>query len=271
MDTEYNHRDKPEIELLKKISASDLALLLTLLRSQELACLYNGRETKVICMVDTSEVEDRLMLYKTNSEKLTEVDEKTFHSIWSELLKLKETTDTQVDEKNTVSSRVLLVYDTMIKPMKKEEVRDLHSVLRKFYQEMLIIVEKYGGELLNSGTERFGITFQSSKKAILCSYKLSEQFYGLLDRKLHRKVVFRMGLGEGEKMLFGNRIGGTYVKRTERLCLVSRGKIMVSSDFMEITGLEYPQVRFDEDRIDVLNSDDERFVSMIFDCLEKKW
>lgn len=266
-----DRRDKPEIEEFRNIHLSELCSLLKLYESQELVCLFNRADGKIICMVDATESDSILGGKGESFSNLIEVDKPALQNVWSDLQRLQKESKVKTNGRKSTGRQVMLVFDTMLASMKKEEVSNFRITLKDFYSNILSVVSAFNGKVLNSGSERFYVVFEYADEALQCSSLLKERFFALLNKKLHSKVFLRMGLSTVAKVSSGNGESKMTTRRSERLCHVAREKMLLSSDFRELTYSEGTGVEIDADIFDVLSAEDEQFVNMLLDCVEKKW
>ncbi|RIJ49082.1 AraC family transcriptional regulator [Maribellus luteus] len=266
-----DRRDKPEIEQFRDIHLSELCSLLKLYESQELVCLFNRADGKIICMVDAAASEGILDGKGGSFNNLIEVDKPALQNVWTDLQRLRKESKVKPNGRRSTGRQVMLVFDTMLESMKKEEVSDFRMTLKDFYSRILSLVGTFNGKVLNSGSERFYVVFEFADEALQCSVLLKERFYALLNKKLHSKVFLRMGLSTVAKVSSGNGESKSATRRSERLCHVAREKVLLSSDFRELTQSEGSWIEIDAAVFDVLSAEDEQFVNMLLDCVEKKW
>ncbi|MFV0266644.1 MAG: hypothetical protein ACK5HT_05855 [Draconibacterium sp.] len=175
-----DRRDKPEIERFRDIHLSELCSLLKLYESQELVCLINRAEGKIICMVEATESEGILGGKGESFRNLIEVDKPTLQNVWSDLQRLRKESKVETNGRRSTGRQVVLVFDTMLASMKKVEVSDFRTTLKDFYSGILPVVSGFNGKVLNSGSERFYVVFEFADEAIQCSSLLKEKFYALL-------------------------------------------------------------------------------------------
>jgi len=262
-----HHRDKPESGQQSDINSADFLAFLNLINSQKLVCLFNNAESKLICLADFDELDDQSIIREKNSGMLTEVDEHAFRSIWRELHRLKSAL--VVNKTESANIQVMLVIDTMLKSISKDEARKYRLMLKYFYSGILPTAAEFKGKVLNNGSERFYISFQSAAEALECSVQLRKAFYNQLDKGLEQKVFLKMGLSMS-KMFYPEKESSSIVtKRSGRLCYVAGKKILLSSDLMEFVKSEHSLLL--DDNATVLSTEDEKFVNMLLDCVEKKW
>lgn len=266
-----DHRDKPETVLHKSSDESVSSFFFSLINSQKLICLFNKRDGKMICLAEFDKPENQSILSEENSGVITEIEENAFHSIWNEIKRLKSEASVKAANQKSSEIQLMLVLDTMLKSLRKEEVRYLRTVMKDFYPEAMKITSRFNGKVLSRGLERFFIAFESMEDAIYCSSLLRTKFYDLMDEELHPKVFFRMGLSLVKNVMLENGSTGVAVKRSQRLCNIARDRMLISSDFMELAKSEIPEVMDKTGAFKVLSAEDERFVNMLFDCVEKKW
>lgn len=270
MSNVIDRRDKPETEQYKLIDLSNFLSFSTSLIEQNLICLYNETEKKIILLAEVEKIENHPIFKTTHLSAVTEIERSVFQNIWGELLRLRGEPNLKIKDREPTAIQVALCCRMLLSGGRKEDVRRFRLVANEVFPEVLTIVSRFNGALSNNGSKHFWIVFKSLKDAIYCSAHLKEKLSDLLVEELHPEFSFRMGLSVVKKVVSENG-GGSEINRSRRLCDTAGNKILISADLIELAKSEIPEVLAENNAYEVLSEEDEKFVNGLFDCVEKKW
>jgi len=133
------------------------------------------------------------------------------------------------------------------------------------------IAIQFEGRIVKHLSDHSLISFKSTTNAIMYALKIQSEFKKLIDKNSNSGLKLNVGLSCGIPVTEKEKIFEETIISAERLCNISKGKIVVSSEVNDLFESENQNGLIDRNLIAILNPSEEIFLNIFIDFIEKSW
>ena len=141
------------------------------------------------------------------------------------------------------------------------------NILKSIFDEFNAIVTKFEGRIVNQKEDSFLISYSSTTNAIQSSLEIRNIFSKI--KTSSEKL--NIGLSAGLPVTKNEGLFEETIKTADRLCDISNGQIMITSELKDLFESENLNVPISNKNIQVLSSPDESFLMGLRDFIEDEW
>lgn len=143
------------------------------------------------------------------------------------------------------------------------------AATHEFADSILKTCGEFKGSLVKRRADYFLISFTSVTQAVLCALEIRGHFQHYFDGFSH--IPLKVALSAGVPVTYRNTIFEETIQQAERLCLVERGEIIVSSEVGDLFESENLNVSVNSKPFTVFTSKEEKFFCNFMDFIEKEY
>lgn len=143
-------------------------------------------------------------------------------------------------------------------------------VIDHLYKSIFRTSDQFKGRRVKDKPDYFLISFDSVTNAVLCALKIQEILHEALDNN-NSQLQLKIGLSAGVPVSVKEGIFEDTVQMAERLCDAVKGEIVISSEVKDLYESENLNIAVNRKYINVLDSNDEKFLNLLMDFTEKEW
>jgi len=146
-----------------------------------------------------------------------------------------------------------------------------NKIIDNQYKSILKSANKFKGRVVKQKTDCFLLSFDSVTNAVLCALEIQTVFKRILDTQSNPPIKLHIGLSAGVPVSEKEGIFEDTIKMAELLCNVVKGQLVVSSEVKDLYESENLNISIDKEYMNVLHSNDEKFLHLLMDYTEKEW
>jgi AraC-like DNA-binding protein len=143
--------------------------------------------------------------------------------------------------------------------------------LKDFNNSIVQFANKFEGRIVKQSTDCYLLSFVSTSKAIIYALKIQSKFNNFINENYNSGLKLNIGLSCGVPVTEKDNIFENTISSAERLCDLSGGKIVLSSEVKELYESEHQNVFIDKKLINALDPSEEKFLNLFLDYVEKTW
>jgi len=140
--------------------------------------------------------------------------------------------------------------------------------ISKYLSEM---ISDFKGRIVKQNEDSYLLSFDSVTNAVLCASGVHSLFKTTLNEFDNKNSDLKIGLSAGVPVTDKNSFFEETIKSAERMCNVTRGQIMMSSEVRDLYKSENLNTFIEGEQIFVISPPDEKFLDLLMDFIEKSW
>ena len=171
---------------------------------------------------------------------------------------------------NDPAFRTIIMISLKRLSLKPNDMVQFKSSWPDYNSAVLDLLKGYDGQVVNQSEGYFLASFKSVSNAVLAALDIQSlnEFRDDIDHnKLHLKIAISAGVPVTErKLIFEDTL-----KSAERMCEISKGEMIVSSEVKELYNSENSIPLKENESLTLLTKADEKFLNQLMDHLESVW
>lgn len=172
---------------------------------------------------------------------------------------------------NDPAFRTIMVMELNELTLKQNDSTQFKTALNKFNKAVPELLNSYAGKLVKQGGNHFLVSFNSVSNGVHAAIDIHALFKHFTNGLKSENIILKIGLSAGvpvtEKKLFFE----DSIKLAERMCGISKGKIIISSEVKDLYNSENLKAVVEGKSITALNHSDEKFLNLLMEYTEKTW
>ncbi|NOR87105.1 MAG: DUF4242 domain-containing protein [Bacteroidales bacterium] len=171
---------------------------------------------------------------------------------------------------NDPAFRIIMVFRIAKWDQEANRSNDSNSI-NEFHSICDRIFSNFHGSVVKHDMQGTMVSFQSVTNAVNCALELQLEFHNKYQGNDQQAPQLKLGLNAGLPVTGNKALFEDTIKFAERLCAVSKEKILLSSEVIDLYRSENLNKSMDESKVLALTSSDEDFVNQLLDFIEKEW
>ena len=183
-----------------------------------------------------------------------------------------------VKAKNTVLNiindpafRTIMVISINRLSLKENDNLQLKSALHHYNNHVLKLLNIYEGKLVKQSETQFLVSFKSVSNAVHAAFDIQSLFKELRSAINIDKIHLKIGLSAGVPVTEKKVLFEEAVKLAERMCMIVKGEIIISSEVKELYNSENSKALREGEGIFSLTQTDEKFLTRLMDYAKSTW
>jgi AraC-like DNA-binding protein len=203
--------------------------------------------------------------------KIIEVDGAVVESFLGRIEDPKKSQKTELNIINDPAFRTIMIAE--IKPLSLKDAigKKVNLVINNQNKSLFKTINKFKGSIVRQKVDSSLISFDSVTNAVLCALEIQEKFKKKLNNTPNPSIKLQIGLCAGVPVSGKKGIFEDTIQMAERLCDVVKGQVVVTSEVRDLYESENLNISIDEGHMNVLNSNDEKFLNLLMDYTEREW
>lgn len=201
--------------------------------------------------------------------RIIEVDEALVESFLGRIEDPKKSQNTKLNIINDPAFRTIMVIEIKQLSLKNIISKHLNTVI--YTQNIVKIISKFKGSLVKQKATYFLCSFTSVTNALLCAIEIQTLGQKIESKDFDSDIKLKIGLSAGVPVTEKEGIFEDTIKIAERLCDIGKGQIIITSEVKDLYESENLNVSINRDLVTVLNPEDEKFITILMDYIDKEW
>ena len=147
----------------------------------------------------------------------------------------------------------------------------LNSISKNISRSIAELIMKCNGRIVKQNEDSFLVSYHSVSDAVLCAAKVLSLFNAMTNENDNKDSGIKIGLKAGVPVTDKNSFFEETIKSAERMCIVERGRIIMSSEVKDLFKSENLNTFIEEEQIFALSPPDEKFLNHLMDFTEQSW
>ena len=170
---------------------------------------------------------------------------------------------------NDPAFRTIMVITLRRSSLKQHGTAQFKSSLHNYNNAVLNLLNVYEGNLVKQSENYFLVSFKSVSNATHAAFDI-QSLLKEFRNDVNNKIVLKIGLAAGVPVTEKKLIFEDTIKLAERMCMIVKGEIIVSSEVKELYNSENSNP-LSEEGIFSLTQTDEKFLTLLMDYTESIW
>ncbi|MEP6948900.1 MAG: nickel-binding protein [Ginsengibacter sp.] len=200
-----------------------------------------------------------------------EVDPGIVESFLGRLEDPEKTQNTELNIINDPAFRTIMVIGLQRLPLTQVDASGFKSSLHNYNNNILKLLDVYEGTPVKQTDNHFLVSFKSVSNAVHAAQKIQLLFKDFRKDVNNNAILLRIGLGAGVPVTQKQLIFEDTIKIAERMCLIVKGEIIISSEVKELYNSENLNALSEGENIIFLTQSDEQFITRLMDYTESNW
>lgn len=236
---------------------------------------FDGKRQTAFCLVEAPD-KDSLKLMHDNAHgevphRIIEVDGAVVESFLGRIEDPEKIEDTELHIIDDPAFRTILISE--IKPLSLRDfsTQAVKSKIKDFNDSIPEKIGEYDGNIVYHKFYRFLASFDSVTKAVACALEIHSGFKSMTGKAAKPALKLNIGLNAGVPVTEKEGLFEDTIRLAERLCYVHKNNITVSAEVRDLYESENLNVSVDKNLISALSSNDEDFLNLLLDQMEREW
>jgi AraC-like DNA-binding protein len=167
--------------------------------------------------------------------------------------------------------RTIMVITSQRLSPKQNDSAEFKSSLHNYNDGIVNLLNIYGGTPVKQTENHFLISFKSVSSAVRAAFDIQVLFRDFRNKINNNSVLLKIGLSAGVPVTEKKLIFEDAVKLAERMCMIIKGEIIISSEVRELYNSENFNALSERDNLCFLTQTDEEFLTLFMDYAESAW
>lgn len=205
------------------------------------------------------------------AHRIIEVDGAIVESFLGRIEDPEKSQKTALNIINDPAFRTIMVVKFILPALPDAFEVKINLVLDHPSKYIVNIANEYNGRIVIQKQDYFLVSFDSVTNAVLGALEIQAGFKKYLDSQNNPPVQMHIGLSAGVPVSDKEGLFEETIKMAEYLCEVVKGQLVVSTEVKDLFESENQNIPLDKKHINVLHSNDEKFLNQLMDYTEKEW
>ena len=172
---------------------------------------------------------------------------------------------------NDPAFRTIMVIALKRLSLKQNDTAQFKSSLNNYTNTVLNLLNVYEGKPVNQTENHFLVSFKSVSNAVHAAFDIQSLLKKVRNDINNDKILLKIGLSAGVPVTEKKSIFEDTIKLAERMCMIIKGEIIVSSEVKELYNSENLNAISEAESISFLTQRDEKFLTLLMDYTESTW
>jgi len=202
---------------------------------------------------------------------IIEVDASIVESFLGRIGDPEKAQNTTLNIINDPAFRTIMVMSLKRLSLKQNGSLQSKSSLHNYNNAVLNLMKTYEGTPVKQTENHFLVSFKSVSNAVHAAFAIQLLFKDFRNEVHNDKFFLKIGLSAGVPVIENKLIFEDTIKLAERMCKITKGEIIVSSEVKELYNSENLNALPEEGSIFCLTQTDEKFLTLLMDYTESSW
>lgn len=205
------------------------------------------------------------------SHKIIEVDDAVVESFLGRIEDPQKSQKTALNIINDPAFRTIMVIELKALTIKSLLGKKTDLDIDTYKSFLIKTISTFKGRVVKQRGYHFLISFDSVSNAVLCALEIQSRFNQVPENRNNLTFKLQIGLSAGIPVSDKEGIFEETIQMAERLCGIVDGQIAITSEVKELYESENQNISIDKKLINVINLNDEKFLNLLMDYVEKEW
>ena len=180
-------------------------------------------------------------------------------------------TNTKLNIINDPAFRTILVTNVKIDSLLNYQAESYNSFSIRFSMFMADALSRHNGRIVSQDETNFVTAFLTVTNAVTCAFEIQTRFKMIVKEAGLDYLSLKIGLNAGVPVTEKKHIFEDTVNLAERMFHIAGAEVVMSSEVKDLFKSENLNQFIHVDKVVVLTTDDERFLTDLLDFVEKEW
>lgn len=180
-------------------------------------------------------------------------------------------TNTKLNIINDPAFRTILVTNIKINSLQNDHPESFNSFSTRFIMFLADAVTRHNGRIVSQNETNFVTAFVTVTDGVTCAFEIQTRFKMILKEAGLDYLSLKIGLSAGVPVTEKKHLFEDTINLAERMFHVAGAEVVMSSEVKDLFKSENLNQFIHVDKVLVLSTDDERFLTSLLDFTEKEW
>jgi len=236
---------------------------------------FDDKRKTAFCLIEApDENAIREMHNKAHGQvphSVIEVDARIVESFLGRIEDPEKAQNTALNIINDPAFRTIMVIGLQRLSLVQNDSAQSKSSFHNYNSAVLNVLNIYGGQPVKQTEYHSLISFKSVSNAVHAASEIQSLFKDFIKEVNNDRMRLKIGLSAGVPVTGKKLIFEDTIKLAERMCMIIKGEIIVSSEVKELYNSENLNALREGDSIFFLSKTDENFLTLLMDYTESNW
>ena len=236
---------------------------------------FDGKRKTAFCLIEAPDKESiKLMHDNAHGEvpnRIIEVDGSIVESFLGRIEDPKKSQRSELNIINDPAFRTIMIAEIKHVSLLNFNSETVNSLVTKYHDLIISILNSYSGKLVKHKPHSYLASFESVTNAVACAIEIQSRFRTMAGKPGNSDLKLNIGLSAGVPVTEKEGLFEDTIKTAERLCLVNKEQVSVSSEVMDLYESENLNNSIDKEYINTFSPNDEQFLNQLIDYTEQVW
>jgi len=244
-------------------------------RCKALTYWFDGKRKTAFCLVDAPNQKALVDMHNhahgVIPHQIIEVNPTIVESFLGRIEDPELATNTKLNIINDPAFRTILVTNVKINSLLNFQSESFNSFSNRFVLFMADALSRHNGRIVTQDETNFVTAFVTVTDAVTCAFEIQTRFKMILKEAELDYLGLKIGLSAGVPVTEKKHIFEDTVNLAERMFHIDGAEVVMSSEVKDLYKSENLNQFIHVDKVVVLTTDDERFLTGLLDFVEKEW
>ena len=234
---------------------------------------FDKKRSTAFCLVDAPDIQSiQEMHAKAHGEvpnQIIEVEASIVESFLGRIEDPEKSQNTELNIINDPAFRTIMVAAIEHFSLKDLVAKKTDTANNNYSKLLIEITNKYQGRLVKQKDSYFLLSFDSVTNAVLCALEIQRFFNE--NNKSNSPLNVKIGLSAGAPVNEKEGFFEDIIQMAERLSAIVKGQVAISSEVKDLYESENMNISLCKSQITSLSLNDEKFLNLLMDYIEKEW
>ena len=236
---------------------------------------FDEERKTAFCLIEAPDAENIKRMHDAAHgevpHRVIEVDPNIVESFLGRIEDPVKAQNTKLNIINDPAFRTLVVVRLSPVNMKDLMAEKFTENLDHLHETIVETIDQHKGRFVNHQSGQFLLSFKSVSDAFNFSLEIVSKTNSIRDSEKNTMLFPSIGMHTGVPVTEKDRLFEDTVTLAERLCNVTVSDIVITSDAKELYQSENRHQLVDDQKITSLTTEDEKFITRLYDYTENNW
>lgn len=203
--------------------------------------------------------------------QIIEVDTSLVESFLGRIKDPDKAQNTNLNIIDDAAFRTIMVISIEHHTFSGPEIESILLSTTRIQKRVRTIIQQYGGNIVQQREEGTVVSYRKVSDAILCALEIQEHYMTNVIRQQVTETALHIGLHAGVPVTESASIFEETLKLAYRMCFITRSKVNISTEVMQLYVSENSGEHLRANRVGVVSPAEATFISRFMEFIEKQW
>jgi len=172
---------------------------------------------------------------------------------------------------NDPAFRTILALTIRFNSLKNYKSESYNTFQTKYSNFLAGVINRHKGRIANQFETNLIASFESVTEAVTCAFEIQTRYKMMLNEVGLNEFSLKIGLSAGVPVTDKKLIFEDTINLAKRMHHIAKAEIVMTTEVKDLYKSENLNQFINVDKVEVLASDDEHFLTRLFDFIELEW